>query len=78
MGCYGGQLTGFRDNRPAYYQLHKIVTIPGYELASKTPMKKRRAYIPSTEWLTAIKPALISLVTSSMRLHTREDSPSQL
>lgn len=46
-------------NGPAntHYQLHRMVTMPGYEEASKTPMKKRKAYMPSTDELTAMRPA---------------------
>jgi hypothetical protein len=50
----GGKMKVDRG-RGTYYQLHKMVMIPGYELASNTPIMNLKAYIILTSFAAAIK-----------------------
>jgi len=42
--------------KSTHYQEHRIQVIPGNDEASKTPIRNRRAYIPLTLGMTAMRP----------------------
>ena len=55
-----------------------MLMMPGYEDASKTPMKKRRTYMPVTEGTAAMSPVdqrvVLALATRAMYAH-RSSTP---